>query len=321
MSFFSDVERDLVVATRTPLADGVVAVDLVAPNGRDLPAWTPGSHIDVRVAPDTERQYSLCGDPTDRSRWRVAVLREDAGRGGSVAAHEQIAVGDRVRVRGPRNHFGFDPQTTPAPVFVAGGIGITPIRVMVEAAARAGLDWRLHYAGRSRRAMAFADELLALDPDRVTLYAADEGARLDLPAVVAGLPDDAQVYACGPLRLTEELDALTQGSPDGRLHSEHFVAREFGAPVWTEPFEVELALRGETVTVPPERSILDVLDDAGVLVPSSCRRGTCGSCETPVLGGEVEHRDSVLTPAEQADSLTMMVCVSRAAGPTLVLDL
>ncbi len=119
----------------------------------------------------------------------------------------------------------------------------------------------------------------------------------------------------------EELDALTQGWPEGRVHSEHFVAREFGAPVWTEPFEVELALRGETVTVPPERSILDVLDDAGVLVPSSCRRGTCGSCETPVLEGEVEHRDSVLTPAEQADSLTMMVCVSRAAGPKLVLDL
>ncbi len=321
MSFFSDVERDLDIAARTPLADGVVAFDLVAPNGRDLPAWTPGSHIDVRVAPDTERQYSLCGDPEDRSRWRVAVLREDAGRGGSVTAHEHLAVGDRVRVRGPRNHFGFEPDPAHPPVFVAAGIGITPIRPMVEAAARAGLDWHLHYAGRSRRTMAFAAELAALDPDRVSLYAADEGSRLDLPSVVAELPDTAALYACGPLRLMEELDALTQGWPDGRVHSEHFVAREFGEPVWTEPFDVELALRGETVTVPPERSILDVLDDAGVLIASSCRRGTCGSCETPVIEGEVEHRDSVLTPAEQADSLTMMVCVSRAAGPRLVLDL
>lgn len=321
LSFFSDVERDLVVSARIALADDIVALDLVAPNSRDLPAWTPGSHIDVRVAPDTERQYSLCGDPAERSTWRVAVLREDAGRGGSVAAHQGIAVGDRLRVRGPRNHFGFEPAASPRPVFVAGGIGVTPIRPMVEAAARAGLDWRLHHAGRSRSTMAFVETLVALDPARVSVYASDESARLDLPALVAGLPADAVLYACGPLRLMEELGGLTEGWADGRLRSEHFVAREFGEPVWTEPFEVELALRGETVTVPPERSILDVLDDAGVLIASSCRRGTCGSCETPVLGGEVEHRDSVLTPAEQADSLTMMVCVSRAAGPRLVLDL
>ena len=321
MSFFSDVERELVVAARTPLTPDVVALDLVAPNGRDLPAWTPGSHIDLRVAPETERQFSLCGDPADRGTWRVAVLREAAGRGGSVAAHEGIAVGDRVRVRGPRNHFTFEPAAARSPVFVAAGIGITPIRPMVEAAARAGLDWRLLYAGRSRSTMAFAADLQSLAPGRVTLYAADEGARLDLPSVVGHLPESAELYVCGPLRLMEELEPLTAGWPDGRLHSEHFVAREFGDPVWPDPFDVELAARGETVTVPPDRSILDVLDDAGVLVPSSCRRGTCGSCETPVLDGEVEHRDSVLTPAEQADSLTMMVCVSRAAGPRLFLDL
>ena len=321
MSFFSDVERELVVAARTPLTHDVVALDLVAPNGRDLPAWTPGSHIDLQVAPDTERQFSLCGDPTDRGTWRVAVLREAAGRGGSVAAHDRVAVGDHVRVRGPRNHFTFEPAMTPAPVFVAAGIGVTPIRPMVEAAARAGLDWRLSYAGRSRSTMAFADELVALDPGRVTLHAADEGNRLDLRSVVEKLPPEAELFVCGPLRLMDELGSLTQGWPDGRVHSEHFVAREFGDPVWPDPFDVELALRGETVTVPPGRSILDVLDDAGVLIASSCRRGTCGSCETPVIDGAVEHRDSVLTPAEQTDSLTMMVCVSRAAGPTLVLDL
>lgn len=320
MSFFSDVERDLVVAAREDLARDVVALDLVAHNGRDLPAWTPGSHVDLRVAPGTERQYSLCSDPGDRSRWRVAVLREDGGRGGSVAAHG-IAVGDRVRVRGPRNHFTFETSAGAPVAFVAGGIGITPLRAMVLAAQAAGADWALHYAGRGAATMAFADELSALAPQRVRLYRADAAERLDLAGTLAALPGHATVYACGPQRMVAELEELTADWPQGRLHTERFVAREYGEPVWTEPFEVELALSGQTLLVTPDRSVLEVLDEAGVVVPSSCREGTCGSCETPVLDGEVEHRDSVLTPAERADCVSMMVCVSRAAGPRIVLDL
>jgi ferredoxin-NADP reductase len=319
VSFFSDVERDLVVAARTPLADGVLALDLVAHNGRDLPAWTPGAHVDVLLRPGLERQYSLCGDVADRSRWRVAVLREEAGRGGSVALHDDVEVGQRLRVRGPRNHFPF--EVTPGTRYrlVAGGIGITPLRAMVAAADAAGADWTLDYAGRSRRTMAFADELAAAHPDRVRLHPADEGGRLDAVALLAEAGPDTAVYVCGPTRLIDAVEAA--GRPGQALHTERFEAKEFGEPVWPDPFEVELALSGETVTVEPGESVLDAVAAAGVVVLSSCRVGTCGTCETPVLEGPVEHRDSVLTPAEQADDLAMMICVSRAAGPRLVLDL
>ncbi|MBB3676020.1 PDR/VanB family oxidoreductase [Modestobacter versicolor] len=321
MSFFSDVERDLVVAARTDLADGVVALDLVAHNGRDLPAWTPGSHVDVLLRPGLERQYSLCGDAADRSRWRVAVLREEAGRGGSVALHDEVAVGDRLRVRGPRNHFAFEVTPGTRYRFVAGGIGITPLRAMVAAAEEAGADWTLDHAGRSRSTMAFAAELAAAHPDRVRVHAADEGARLDVAALLAEPRTDTAVYVCGPTRLIDAVEAAAASWPAQALHTERFEAKEFGEPVWTEPFEVELALSGETVTVEPGESVLDAVAGAGVVVLSSCRVGTCGTCETPVLEGPVEHRDSVFTPAEQAEDTAMMICVSRAAGPRLVLDL
>lgn len=318
MSFFSDVERDLVVAGRTLLADGVLALDLVSHNGRDLPGWTPGSHVDVVLRPGLERQYSLCGDVADRSRWRIAVLREDGGTGGSVALHDEVEVGQRLRLRGPRNHFVFEVTPGTRYRFVAGGIGITPLRAMVAAADAAGADWTLDYAGRSRSRMAFVDELLAAHPDRVRLHVGDEGDRLD----VAALDVDAAtaVHACGPAKLLDALESAAGGWA-GALHVERFEAKEFGAPVWPGPFEVELALTGTTVVVEPGVSVLDAVAGAGVDVLSSCRVGTCGTCETPVLEGELEHRDSVLSPAEQADGTVMMVCVSRAAGPRLVLDL
>jgi len=321
VSFFSDVERDLVVAARTDLARDVVALDLVAHNGRDLPAWTPGAHVDVVLAAGVERQYSLCGDVADRSRWRIAVLREPGGRGGSAALHGEVVVGQRLRVRGPRNHFAFEVTPGTAYRFVAGGIGITPLRAMVAAADAAGADWSLDYAGRSQATMAFAGELAAAHPGRVRLHTADTGSRLDLPALLAGLHTDTAVYVCGPTRLVDAAEQLLADRPAPVLHVERFEAREFGEPVWPGPFEVELALTGETVTVQPGETVLEAATAAGAVVLSSCRVGTCGTCETPVLEGPVEHRDSVLTPAEQADDTVMMVCVSRAAGPRIVLDL
>jgi ferredoxin-NADP reductase len=322
VSYFSDVERDLVVAARTPLADGIVALDLVAHNGRDLPAWTPGSHVDLILETGVERQYSLCGDPDDRSTWRVAVLREDGGRGGSLRVHDEVVVGQRLRVRGPRNHFAF--QVTPGTRyrFVAGGIGITPLRAMVEAADAAGSDWTLDYAGRSRRTMAFAAELAAAHPDRVRVHAADEEGRLDVVALVSETDAATAVYACGPSRLIDAIEAALPPA-SAQLHVERFEAKEFGAPVWPDPFEVELALSGEVITVGPDQSVLEAIEEQApsAMVLSSCRRGTCGTCEVEVLEGEVEHRDSVLTPLEQEGDTVMMVCVSRAACPRLVLDL
>jgi ferredoxin len=193
---------------------------------------------------------------------------------------------------------------------------------MVATADAAGAEWELDYAGRSRRTMAFVDELAGAHPDRVRVHAADEGARLDVTALLAGPPTGTAVYVCGPTRLIDAVEGAAVGWPAGAaLHVERFEAKEFGEPVWSEPFEVELALSAETVTVEPGVSVLDAVADAGVVVLSSCRVGTCGTCETPVLEGPVEHRDSVLTPGEQADDTVMMICVSRAAGPRLVLDL
>lgn len=330
MSYFSDVERDLIVTGRTEIADGVVAFDLASPNGRDLPAWTAGSHIDVILpgadgaADDpVERQYSLCGDPTDRGSWRVAVLREETGRGGSTRLHDEVTVGQRVRVRGPRNHFAFEPEPGTRYRFVAGGIGITAIRGMVVAAEAAGVDWRLDYAGRSRRTMAFAEELTAAFGERIRVHAADEGARLSASDLAAEAGAEGAVYACGPTRLLDALESALGDRADEALHVERFEAKVFGAPIWTDPFEVELIASGDIVTVAPDQSILDAIRQQSpeTIVLSSCRRGTCGTCEVPVLEGEVEHRDSVLTPVEQEHGDVMMVCVSRAACPRLVLDL
>lgn len=322
---FSDVERDCVVSVHQQVAEDVVLLELVARNGRDLPPWEPGAHVDLLLPGSPtdvlERQYSLCGDPADRSRYRVAVLRETDGRGGSAAVHTDLAEGAALRIRGPRNHFHFEPPPGAPVVLVAGGIGITPFLSMAAAAEAEGRDLTLLYAGRSRSRMAFVDELGDRYGDRLRVHVTDEATRLDVAVTVAALPSTAHVYACGPVGLVTAVEEAWAGRPSSQLHVEHFEAKEFGPPVWQEPFEVELSLTGVTVEVPLERTVLDVVEEQGVLVVSSCRKGTCGTCETPVLEGDVEHRDSVLSPDEQLAADTMMICVSRAAGPRLVLDL
>ena len=313
-------EITLRVRRRVEAAEGIVLLDLVRQEGGLLRPWAPGAHIDV-VLPDGlgERQYSLCGDPAQQDVWRIGVLREEGGRGGSVHLHS-LHEGDPVTVRGPANHFAFQPFPGREYVFVAGGIGITPISAMVRAADEAGVPWRLVYAGRSRRTMAFLDELLGAFGDRIDVYAGDEGARTDLASLLGAAPD-AVVYCCGPARLIEAVEEVCGDRPSGHLHLERFEAKALGEPVWNEPFEVDLLLSGITVTVPPERSILEVVEEAGVLALSSCRVGTCGTCEVPIIDGEIDHRDSVLSPEEQDDDVAMMICVSRAACPRITLEL
>lgn len=324
MSYFSDVERQCTVERIVDVAASVITIDLVAANGRDLPPWVPGSHIDLLLRNQDgsriERQYSLCGDPADRSRYRVAVLREVDGRGGSARAHELVA-GDTLRIRGPRNHFHFEPVAGAPVVFIAGGIGITPFLAMAAAAEAAGIRFQLHYAGRSRTTMAFVSELEDKYGDRVHAYDASLGHRLDIDGVLSALEPGTEVYCCGPTRLLHAVEQATTDFLSGTVHAEHFEAKEFGEPTWQDSFEVELALSGMTLEVPLDRSILEVVEAHGVLVVSSCRKGTCGTCETPVVEGEIEHRDSVLTPEEQDDGEVMMICVSRANCPRLVLDL
>jgi len=307
-------EAELVVDRREFAADGVLALTLRHPLGGDLPAWEPGAHVDVVLGPELERQYSLCGDPADRSVWRIAVLREPDGRGGSAHVHEQVGQGDKVRVRGPRNHFRL--ESAPRYRFVAGGIGITPILPMLAAAEAAGAEWTLLYGGRTRNSIAFTEELGRYG-DRVSVCPQDETGLLDLGSVLDDLPEGTLVYCCGPGPL---LDAVEERCPAERLRVERFSpkAQEDGE---NSEFEVELAQSGRTVTVAPDVSVLDAVRAAGVEVLFSCTEGTCGTCETDVLDGTPDHRDSVLSAEEQQSGETMMICVSRCRGKKLVLDL
>ncbi|WP_372671159.1 PDR/VanB family oxidoreductase [Amycolatopsis kentuckyensis] len=312
----ADLDLEVLLAHKETIADGVVRLVFRHPAGDLLPPWTPGAHVDLLLRPDIVRQYSLCGDPGDRSVLEVAVLREPAGRGGSAFVHDVLLAGDRVRIRGPRNNFPF--VSAERYLFLAGGIGITPLLPMVAAADAAGTDWQLLYGGRSHSSMAFATQLLEKHGDRVVLWPRDRAGLPDVPGVLSTAAAGTAVYCCGP----EPLLAAAEAACAGRrleLHLERFSPKEITGVV--AGFDVELARSGLTLTVPADRSILEVAEDAGVPVLSSCREGTCGTCETPVLGGLPDHRDSLLTDEEQAANETMMICVSRSCGRKLVLDL
>jgi ferredoxin-NADP reductase len=318
-SSHDEVDLRLRIIGREVVAAGVIALDLQDPTGADLPAWTPGAHIDLQLEPGVVRQYSLCGDPADRTIWRVAILLAPDSRGGSRYVHEKLSQGDRVTVRGPRNHFPLEPS--PRYVFIAGGIGITPILPMVAAATVAGAEWELHYGGRTLSSMAFHAQLADNYGARVVLHPQDEEGLLDLDAIIRTPHAETLIYCCGPEPLLQAVEARSASWPHGALHLERFAHGVQGRSVPDEAFEVELAGSGLTLTVPVDASVLDVLETAGVPVLSSCREGMCGTCETTVLAGQVEHRDSLLTPEEKAANNTMFICVSRAACPRLVLDL
>lgn len=304
----------LLVSRRTAVADRVVALELRHPDGRDLPEWTPGAHVDLELGAGLTRQYSLFGDPGDRTVWRIAVRREPEGRGGSRHVHDRLSENDQVEVSLPRNRFPLLPA--PGYLFLAGGIGITPILPMIAAAAADGARWELHYAGRDAPSMPFRQELIGAYGDRVRLYPEDTHGLMDLDALLDGAAPDTLVYCCGPEGL---LRAAERG---GRtVHVERFAPIESAHGVPNREFEVDLKSSGRTLTVPADRSVLDVLEEAGAEVLSSCREGTCGTCETTVLDGVVDHRDSLLTEDERAAHDTMFICVSRAAGDRLVLDL
>ncbi|MEU5408565.1 PDR/VanB family oxidoreductase [Nocardia asteroides] len=303
------------VIDRTEAADAVFALVLAAADGGELPAWTPGAHIDVAAGAAGVRQYSLCGDPAERDRWRIAVLHEPRGRGGSAHLFRTALPGSTLSVSSPRNNFELAPAARYT--FVAGGIGITPILPMIAAADRAGADWTLHYGARSRSHMAFA-EVLAAD-HRVRLVPQDEAGLLPIAEILAARPG-ATVYCCGPEPLLTAVEA--EGARGGvTVRTERFVPRPVEDAGADAPFEIRLARTGRTLRVAADRSIVDVLESAGVAVITSCREGTCGSCETPVLDGAVDHRDSLLTAEERDSGATMMLCVSRARSGVLVLDL
>ncbi|MEV0008248.1 PDR/VanB family oxidoreductase [Streptomyces sp. NPDC051840] len=304
----------LTVRRMTWEAEGVLSVDLTHPDGKPLPAWTPGAHLDVHAGGQV-RQYSLCGDPDTPDVYRIGVLNEPASRGGSRYVHTQLRPGQQITVSGPRNHFAL--EDADAYVFVAGGIGITPLLAMAREAARSGVPWRMVHGGRSRASMAFTAELEALGGD-VTFVPQDEQGHIDLDSVLAELPAGTLVYCCGPEPL---LAAVEQRCPEVQLRLERFAAPTVERTAEDEAFEVECRTSGVTLTVGAGTSVLEAAESAGLTVANSCRDGICGSCETRVLEGTPDHRDFLLSEAERATCATMMICVSRCASGRLVLDL
>ncbi|MEP7182682.1 MAG: PDR/VanB family oxidoreductase [Betaproteobacteria bacterium] len=310
----------LVVAARAEIAAGIHRFDLRAPDGAELPPFTPGAHLEVEVPNGLVRKYSLCSHPDERDRYQIAVKCEEAGRGGSASLVDDAAVGARLACSPPRNDFPLA-ERAQSVLFIAGGIGITPIVSMVRHLASTGrARFKLIYCTRSPEATAFRDELAAPEfHGRVVFHhdAGDPARALDLWPLLER-PTGAHVYCCGPRPMMEAVRDMTGHWSSSTVHFESFSDAAATRTADDRPFQVKLARSGAVIEVPADRSILDALRGAGHDVPSSCESGTCGTCRTRLLGGEADHRDLVLTDAERADHV--MVCVSRARSDELVLD-
>ncbi|MBN9743439.1 oxidoreductase [Amycolatopsis sp. A1MSW2902] len=311
-------EVPAIVAEIAHEADDVKSLRLAPVSGDQIPAWEPGAHIDLVLGPGLERQYSLCGDPDDRHHWRIGVLREPESRGGSSYVHDKLSVGDQVLCRGPRNNFAL--ADAERYLFIAGGIGITPILPMIGRCEAAGKPWRLVYGGRQEGSMAFRAEL-APHGDRVTYWPQNVRGHLDLAALLGTPEAGTAIYCCGPGGLLDAVEQRCAVWPDDALHLERFRPKDGALDGNNTEFEVVLDYSGITLAVAPDQSIVEAAEAAGVHIPTSCREGTCGTCETVVLEGEPDHRDSYLTPREKESGEVIMPCCSRACSKTLVLDL
>jgi ferredoxin-NADP reductase len=310
---------ELTIAQLLPAAEGVVGLELRAPDGAELPGWEPGAHIDVLLPNGIVRQYSLCGDPAQRDCWRIGVLREPASRGGSSFIHDELRQGDKIAVSAPRNNFRLvDGERY---LFIAGGIGITPMLPMIRAAAAQGKPWTLLYGGRSRSSMAFLDEIAGFTGGEVHIVPQDEFGLLDLQKFLGEHQADTTVYCCGPAPLIDAVEAKCQTWRSGALHLERFAPSDKASKKEKGSFEVELARSGKRLVIPPYRSILDIVEENGCKVTNSCRAGICGTCLVKVISGVPEHLDDVLSYEDQEKGEVMLVCVSRAKSDLLVLDL
>ncbi|MGG5817729.1 PDR/VanB family oxidoreductase [Falsiroseomonas sp. HW251] len=308
--------RPLRVKRMTWEAPGVVSLDFVALDGAALPAWEAGAHLDLHLPGAPVRQYSLCGDPDDRTTWRIAV-REVAGGRVSGLVHKALRVGALVEAEGPRNNFHLSPS--PRYLFIAGGIGITPILPMLRAAQRAGAQATLLFCAKRTEEAPFLDTARGLAD--VTTHCSAEGTRLDVAARLAEVQPGTMVYCCGPEALMTAVEAAAARWPEGSVRFEWFQPKSRPEGEQDGGFDVVCARSGQTVRVDADTSVLAALRDAGLDLVSSCEQGVCGTCECRVLEGEVDHRDSILSASERAANDVMMACVSRAKGARLVLDI
>jgi ferredoxin-NADP reductase len=305
-------------------ARDVMLIELRAADGGSLPAFEPGAHLEIDLPNGLIRHYSLTNDWRERDRYVIGVGRAFKGRGGSEFLHRSLRCGAQLTLSAPRNNFALD-RNAASCLFIAGGIGVTPIMSMIRQCEAQGRRWRLVYAARNGQRTAFYETLRALGP-RVHFHFDDEASGvLDVSGWLADAREGEHVYCCGPQPLMKAVQDHVAQRPAQTVHFEYFAAPAApatGAAVGaTGEFKVELRRSGRTVSVPTDRSILEVLEASGVSVPFSCREGMCGTCETAVCDGEIDHRDYVLSAEQRAAGRSMMVCVSRALSPVLVLDL
>lgn len=298
-------------------APGIHLFDFRHPQGEALPPYAPGAHVDLHLPGDLVRQYSLVDPAGPDAVYRVAIKRDPRSRGGSAAAHERLRVGDLLPVSVPRNHFPLD-EAAPHSVFIAGGIGITPVACMVQRLRVLGRRFTLHYAVRTRAEAALLDRLGSED---VHLHVDDEcgGRVLDVAALVAAVPDAAVAYCCGPAPMLDAFESAARQRPALRWHVERFASTTEAASAGG--FVVRLASSGRSVPVAVGQTILEALRGAGLNVRASCRQGICGTCETAVVAGTPDHRDALLSDDEKRSNKVMMICCSGSLTPELVLDL
>ena len=315
-----DIARSVVVREKHAEGEGLVRLVLADPRGRALPAWTAGAHVDL-IAGGFRRKYSLCGNPAERDTLQVVILREAAGRGGSRYFCDQLQVGDTLRLAGPKNLFRLDASARHS-ILIAGGIGITPILAMADRLQAQGQSYEVHYAGRSRSAMALLDRITRDHGARLHLHVKAEGQRLDLAGRWSQLPEGTRVYACGPQRLITALETLSAQWPDAALRFEHFSGDgSLLDPEREHAFSVTLQDSGLRLQVARDQTLLQALQAAGVDVPCDCGEGLCGTCEVAVVAGDIDHRDKVLSQAERSSGQRMMACCSRARADSLTLAL
>ncbi|MBI2309122.1 MAG: oxidoreductase [Rhodocyclales bacterium] len=312
------------LAAKAIEAENICRLELVPADGLALPAFTAGAHIELHLPGGPIRSYSLCNDPAERHRYVLGILKDVNSRGGSRAVHEQLRVGDVLTIGVPRNHFELDPEAGSS-LLLGGGIGITPLLAMAEQLQREKADFTLHYTASRRERLAFA-ERLAVAPyaGRVHIYLSQEhpGRRLDLDSLLAAPVAGRHLYVCGPQRFINAVlaSARSQGWDEACLHWEFFAGAQADASA-DRSFELEIASSGKVVQVPVGQTAVQVLLQAGIMVPVACEQGVCGTCLTKVLAGTVDHRDLYLTPEEQAAGGQFLPCCSRAKSPRLVLDL
>lgn len=314
---------ELLLKSLTTVANGVVALELVPQNGQTLPAFTAGAHIDLHLGNSLLRSYSLVNPPHDSGRYVVAVNRDPASRGGSAYIHDSLCAGQVIEVTGPRNNFELV-ENAPEVVFISGGIGITPMWCMIQHLESIDRPWQLFYSARSRDKSAYLQDILTMEaqkPGRVHVHVDDEagGKHVNLAAIVEKVAPDSHVYCCGPVRMLQDFEELTASRTPGTAHIEYFSAKQ--EAVVTGGFKVSLARSKRDFIIPPGKSILDTLLDGGIDVQHACKEGVCGACQTAVLCGSPDHRDSYLTPSEIKSGKTMILCCSGSNSEELVLDI